>query len=147
MLQKTADEFLGSQRAILGFAGSRGLIAESHLAIRQLHNAVVADGYPEDVRRQILQGGQSVANQLVVHDPILIPHGIRDIVKARSFSQGITEFGSKYPGEGFHRQQEVLPGDQLGLSIRSQPNGWDQEVHMRMVDELAIVTLSPSVPP
>jgi len=54
-----------------------------------------------------------------VHDPILLLHGIRDIVKVGGFSQGITEFGSKYPREGFHRQQEVLPGDQLGLSIRS----------------------------
>jgi hypothetical protein len=55
MLQKSADEFPGSLRAILGFAGSSGLATQGHLAIRQLHNAVVADDYSEEVRSQLLK--------------------------------------------------------------------------------------------
>jgi len=55
MLQKTADEFLGSLRAIIGFAGSSGLATQGHLAIHQLHNALVANGYPENVSSQLLQ--------------------------------------------------------------------------------------------
>ena len=102
MLQKTADEFLGSQRAILGFAGSRGLVAEGHLAIRQLHNALVADGYPEDVRRQILQGGLSVANWLAVHNPIPSSYVGGDVVKAASIFIGS-------PNVSFHRRAVAHP--------------------------------------
>jgi hypothetical protein len=55
MLQKTADEFLGSQRAGLGLAAFRGLVVKDYIAIHQLQDTLVADGYPEDVGSQILQ--------------------------------------------------------------------------------------------
>lgn len=50
VLQEAADKLLGREGAGLELAGVGRPVAERHLSIGQFQNAVVADGYAEDVR-------------------------------------------------------------------------------------------------
>jgi len=69
LLQKAADELLGGQGAGPEFAGVGSAVTERHLPAGQLSDAVVADGHPKDVRRQILQSTDAVAYRLAMNYP------------------------------------------------------------------------------
>jgi hypothetical protein len=63
VLQEAADELLSGKGAGLKFAGVGGAVAEGHLPVGQLQDAVVADGHAKDVGGQILQGGPTGAHR------------------------------------------------------------------------------------
>ena len=81
MLKEAADEFFSGQRAEPGLAGFGVLVAKGHLAVFQLQDTVVADGHPEYVSGEVLHGSSPVADQLTVHDPVLLPNGFGNVVE------------------------------------------------------------------
>ena len=74
MLQKPPDEFHGGKGAGLEFPGVGRSVAKGHFSLSQFQDAVVADGHPKDVRRQVLQGREAIADRLAMHDPGLLPY-------------------------------------------------------------------------
>jgi len=137
MLQETADEFFSGQRAEPGLAGFGVLIAKGHLAIFQFQDAVVAYGNSENVSGEVLHGGASIADRLTVHNPILLPDGIGNVVEEIGLSQSLSELCAKDLGEGLDREEEVFLPRQPVLSVQSQGASRDQVVHVRMVCEVA----------
>ena len=94
-------------------------------------DAVVGDGDAEDVGGEILQGGQSSAYRLAMHDPVFLPHLRGDVGEGGGVAQGVAELGAEDPGEGLDGEQEVLLGGQPG-PIGGPTSGRDQVVHVRM---------------
>lgn len=73
MLQETMDELMSPQGTAFFSAGLGVAITKGHTVILQLEKTVIAEGDPEDVRRQILQGIETGAHAFTVHDPVLLP--------------------------------------------------------------------------
>jgi len=73
MLQETMDELMSSEGTAFFRTGFGVAIAKRHTVILQLEEAVVAEGNPENVRCQILQGIEAGAHSFTVHDPVLLP--------------------------------------------------------------------------
>jgi hypothetical protein len=72
------DELLGPQGTTFFSAGVGVAVAKGHTIIFQLEEAVVAQSDAENVRRQILQGIETRAHCLTVHNPLLLPDLGRD---------------------------------------------------------------------
>jgi hypothetical protein len=104
VLQEATDEFFGWKRAGPEFAGVGSAIAEGHSSFGQLEDAMVADGHPKDVGRQILQGCETIAHWLTMDDPSLPPDRRWDEVEEGSVAQGIAELGASDSGKRFHRK-------------------------------------------
>lgn len=107
MLQKTMNELLGSQGTTFFCAGLGVAIPERHTIPFQLQDPVVANGDPENVRGQILQGIQTRANRFTVYDPRLLPNVRRKTCITIGATQRLLQFATENPGERSHRQQEV----------------------------------------
>ena len=69
MLEEAADEFLSSEGTGDKLASFGGVIAERHLVVFQFEDALVADGNPENVGGQVLQGAQAIAHRLASLSP------------------------------------------------------------------------------
>ena len=76
-----------------------------------------------------------------MHDPVLCPHGVRDVVKAVGVAQGVAELGAKDTGKGFDGEEETLSGREPGLTVGGQTTCRDQIVDVGMEGQVA----SPSV--
>jgi hypothetical protein len=108
VLQETANEFFSGQGAELGLASIGIFVSKGHFGIFQFQDVVIADGHPENVSGDVLHCGPPVADRFAVHDPFLLPNRFGNVVEEISLSQSIPELGSKDPGEGFHREQEIF---------------------------------------
>jgi hypothetical protein len=104
VLQETADELLGCKRTGPEFAGVGGAVTKGYFPLGQFQDAVVADGHPKDVGRQIPQGGETTTHWLAMDDPSLPPDRGWNEVEKRSLAQGIAELGADNSGERFHRK-------------------------------------------
>ncbi len=104
MLQEAVDKFLGGKRAQFGLTCVRRSEAKSRLVVLQLDQAAVADGYPENIRRQVFQGGAPIPHRLAVNDLILLPHFRRYLCEKDCLLQGLPEFAAKDFGESIHWQ-------------------------------------------
>ena len=67
------DEFFSGEGAQLGLTHVCCPVAKSHLPVFQLDQAAVADGNSENIRRQVFQGGATIAHRFAMHHPILLP--------------------------------------------------------------------------
>jgi hypothetical protein len=112
MLEEAMDELFGGEGAELELSSIGRAVAKGDLVVFELDQAAVADGNPEDVRSQVLEGSASIANRFAVDDPLLLPDGGGDIVGEAEFLEGVKEFGLEDPGEGFDWEQEVMVGRQ-----------------------------------
>ena len=54
------------------------MVAKGDLVVFEFDQAAVADGDPEDVRSQILEGSAAVADRFAVDHPNLLPNGSGD---------------------------------------------------------------------
>src|SRR3990172_9468358 len=115
----------------------RGAVAKGHLVVFQLDQAAVADGYAENIRRQIPQGCAAIAHRFAVNNPILLPDLRWYSSKQGRFDQCLPELAAKYLGERLHRQQKILSGRLPGLSIRGQAACRDQVVDVWVVCQVA----------
>jgi len=104
VLPETTNELFSRERAQFGFVSLCVFGAKRYLASGQLEDAIVADGNPEDVRCQILQGGQSITHRLTMHHPLLLPHLGRDIFKEIRWPQRVAEFSAKDARKGLDGQ-------------------------------------------
>src|SRR5215211_6157404 len=102
------DELFGAQGTSFFSTGLGVAIAEGHTIPCQLQDPVVANGHPENVRGQILQGVQTRADRFTVHNPLLLPDLRRDARITISASQRLLEFATKNFGEGAHWQEEIV---------------------------------------
>jgi putative transposase len=91
MLQETADEFLRAQGTAFFFPAFSVTISKSHLMLIQFQDAVIADGHPEDVRRQVFQGTQSGPHRFTMHHPVLFPNLVWNLWVASFVSQSLME--------------------------------------------------------
>jgi hypothetical protein len=133
MLQETADELLGGEGANPGLTCAGLRVAKGDLPMGQLEDTLVADSHSEDVRCQILQGSQAIADRLTVNDPILLP-GFRGYSgKEICLFQAITELGPKEDGQRLDMNQEILPSLKPTLAIIAQTATRYQIVNMGMV--------------
>ena len=137
MLKEAMDELCGREGAERDLAGSGRAVAKGDLVVFEFYQAAVADGDPEDVGSQVLEGSASIADRFAVNDPLLLPDGGRDIVGEAGFLEGVKEFGPENPGECLDRDQEVMVGREPGAVIEGQPTGRDEIVNVRMVGEVA----------
>ena len=112
MLEETVDELFGGEGAELELAGIGRAVAKSDLIVFEFYQAAVADGDPEDIGGQVLEGSASIADRFAVDDPLLLPDGGGDIVGDAGFLEGMLEFGPEDPGERPDREQEVMVGRQ-----------------------------------
>jgi hypothetical protein len=110
MLEETVDELFGREGTEGGLAGIRRAVAKGDLVVFELDQATVADGNPEDIRSQVLEGSTAIADRFAVNDPLLLPDGSWYLVGEPGFLEGVKEFGPENPGEGFDREQEVMVG-------------------------------------
>ncbi len=117
VLEEAVDELIGGEGAELDLAGSGRAVAKGDLVVFEFDQAAVADGDPEDVRSQILEGSAAIADRFAVDHPLLLPDSSRDIVGEAGFLEGVMEFGPEDFGEGFDREQEVMVGRQPGAVI------------------------------
>ena len=111
------DELIGREGAELDLAGIGRAVAKGDLIVFELDQTAVANGDPEDIRSEILEGRAAVADRFAVDDPVLFPDGGRDIVGEARFLQGVVEFGLEDLGEGFNGEQEVMVGRQPGAVV------------------------------
>lgn len=137
VLEEAVDELFGREGAERDLAGSGRAVAKGDLVVFEFYQAAIADGDPEDVGSQVLEGSASIADRFAVNDPLLLPDGGRDIVGEAGFLEGVKEFGPENPGEGLDRDQEVMVGREPGAVIEGQPTGRDEIVNVRMVGEVA----------
>jgi len=74
MWQKASNALLSGEGTELGFTRSRFLVLEGNLPLFYSQDTVIADGDPEDVRREIWQRFESAADGFTGHDPVLFPY-------------------------------------------------------------------------
>jgi hypothetical protein len=117
VLEEAVDELFGGESAELELAGSGRAVAKGNLVVFEFDQTAVADGDPEDVRSEILEGRASIADRFAVDDPFLLPGGSRDIVGEVGLLEGVKEFGPEDLGESLDREQEVMMGRQPGAVI------------------------------
>jgi hypothetical protein len=118
VLEEAMDELLGGESAELELVGSGRAVAKGNLVVFEFDQTAVADGDPEDVRSQILEGGASIADRFAVDDPFLLPDGSRDIIVGEvRLLEGVKEFSPENSGESLDREQEVMMGRQPGAVI------------------------------
>jgi hypothetical protein len=117
VLEEAVDELFGKEGAELELSGIGRAVAKGDLVVFEFYQTAVADGDPEDVRSQVLEGSTSIADRFAVNDPLLLPDGSRDIVGEAGFLESVKEFGPEDPGEGFNREQEMMVGRQPGAVI------------------------------
>jgi len=110
VLQKAVDELLSRQGAELGFPGARSAVAEGDLIILDFHETAVTDRDAKDVRGEILEGGEAVADRQAMDDPVLFPYGGRDTRKTLCRAQCVAELGAKELRERLNREEKVGPG-------------------------------------
>jgi hypothetical protein len=112
VLEEAVDELFGGECAELELSSIGRAVAKGDLVVFELDQAAVADGDPEDVRSEVLEGGAAIANRFAVDDPLLLPDGGGYIVGKTGFLKGVKEFGLEDPGEGFDWEQEMVMGRQ-----------------------------------
>ena len=137
MLEKAVDELFGREGAEHDPAGSGRAVTKGDLVVFEFYQAAVADGDPEDVGSQVLEGSAAVADRFAVDDPILLPDSGRDIVGEAGSLESVMEFGPKDFGEGLDWKQEMMVGREPGTVIGGQPTGRDEIVNVRMVGQVA----------
>ena len=69
MLPEAAQELFGRPGCKSALLSGGVFVLESNEAIIELNEAVVGDGDTEDIRREILEGGQATADRLRMHHP------------------------------------------------------------------------------
>ena len=111
------DELFCGEGAELVLVGIGRAVAKSDLIVFELDQAAVADGNPEDVRSQVLEGSAAIADGFAVDDPVLFPGAGRDGVGGVGFLKSLKELGSIDSGKGLDREQEVMMGRQPGAVI------------------------------
>jgi hypothetical protein len=136
VLEEAVDELFGGEGAIRVLASNGGAVAKGDLVVFEFYQAAVADGDPEDVGSQVLEGSAAVADRFTVDNPILLPDGGRDIVGEVGSLESVKEFGPEDPGEGFDGEQEVMVGREPGVVIGGQPTGRDEIVNVRMIGQV-----------
>ena len=107
------------------------------MVVFELNQAAVADGDPEDVRGEILDGRAAIADRFAVDNPLLLPDSVRDIVGQAGFLKGVVELGLEDSGERFDWQQEVMVGRHPGAMIGRQSTRRDEIVNVGMVGQVA----------
>lgn len=117
MLEETVDKLFGGEGAELELSSIGRAVAKGDLVVFELDQATVADGDPEDVRSQVLEGGAAIADRFAVDDPLLFPDGSWYIVGKVGSLKGVKEFGLEDPGDGFDWEQEMVMGRQPGAVI------------------------------
>jgi hypothetical protein len=138
MLKEAADELRGRQGDdLLGF-GVSVLISKSDLGMVKFEDAIVAEGHPKEIRRQIFEHGLSAAGRFTVHDPVLLPGLRRHLAVEGSFLEGITELGAEDLAESFDgRQKSGMLGGKPLLGIGGEAASGHQIMDMGMVVEIA----------
>jgi len=138
MLKEAADELRGRQGGdLLGF-GLAVLVSKGDLAVFKFEDAIVAEGYPKEIRGQIFEHGLSAAGRLTVHDPVLLPGWRRHLAVEQSFLEGITELGAEDLAKSFDgRQKSGMLGGKPVLGIGGEAAGGHQIMDMGMVVEIA----------
>ena len=89
--KRTVNELLSGPGAELGFTRARGAIPEGDLIVLDLHDAAMTDRDAKDVRSEILEGGETIADGLGARAGLLCPCktnsplSYNDIVADQSF--------------------------------------------------------------
>ena len=117
VLEEAVDELFGGKSAEGDLAGSGRAVAKGDLVVFEFYQAAVADGDPEDVRGEILEGRAAITDRFAVNNPVLLRDGGGDSVDEAGFLQGVQEFGLEDSGESFEWEQEVVAGRQPGAMI------------------------------
>jgi hypothetical protein len=110
VLEEAVNELIGREGAELVLAGSGRAVAKGDLVVFELDQTVVADGDPEDVRSEILEGSPAIADWFAVDHPVLLPNAGWYIVGKVGSLKSVKEFSPEDPGKGFDREQEVVMG-------------------------------------
>ena len=92
MLEEAVDELFDRESAELVLAGIGRAVAKGDLIVFELDQAAVADGDPEDVRGEILEGCAAITDRFAVNNPVLLRDGGGDIVDEAGFLQGLQKF-------------------------------------------------------
>jgi len=137
MLQETANELVGGKGANPGLPCAGFSVAEGDLAMGQLEDTLIADGHPEDVRGQILQGSHTIADRLTMNDPVLLPGFWGYQSKQICLLQSIAELGPKEDRQWLDMNQEFFPGRKPTLTVIAQTSTRYQIVDMGMVVQVA----------
>jgi hypothetical protein len=137
VLEEAVDELFGGESAERGLAGIGRAVAKGDLIVFEFYQAAVADGDPEDVGSQVLEGSAAIADRFAVDDLLLLPDGGRDIVGKAGSLKSAKEFGPEDLGESLDWEQEVMVSSEPGSVIGGQPTSGDEIVNVRMVGQVA----------
>src|ERR1051325_4732951 len=74
VLQEATYELGDRDGGESGLFGSRVFVLESDVAIFELEDAAVGDGYTEDVRGEVFEGSLAAADRLFMNHPGLPPN-------------------------------------------------------------------------
>jgi len=91
MLEETLEKLLDRKRTLFELTGIGSTILKSDLrsfhtaAIFKRQQTTIADGHPMDIGSQILEGGLPIANGFAMHNPILRPDLVGNLLKEFSF--------------------------------------------------------------
>src|SRR5215216_61075 len=117
MLQEATHELFGGHSGKFDLLSGRVFVLESNAALIELDDALVGDGDTEDVRGEILEGGQATADRLRMNHPSLLPDLLRHLLEQITLAQLLAKLGSEDWGEGFDRHEEIFACSQPALLL------------------------------
>ena len=142
--QPTQTRF-SRQRTGVDLSGGRCRVLNGDVAFGQRQEAVVADGHPKAVRREIAQGLRPTAHRRTVNHPVLVPD-LRIHERAQvGLVQRVSERGADEHGQGLDVDPNVWARGEPSV-IGRESTSRHEVMHVRMVAQSAGPRMEPPDP-